>query len=237
MGLFDLPAPLFSALDQAMSAFMPPIARIVVWAILAGAVTITLYRFLSPQKRIGHAKREAKQARRNLNQFDGELTDAGPLIRAQFLSAFKHIGLVVPGTLISILPLLCLLIWLDTHYSRGYPSAENTPEIHVQPAALTAEWENGDIPHIRIFDADELLTDIALTSPVPVIEKRRWWNLLVGNPLGYLPDGGEIERIRVELPEKAYLTVGPGWLHSWPIIFLPVMFATSLLIYRLAGIE
>lgn len=237
MGLLNVPAPIFSAIDQVMSGFVPPIGRLMIWAMLAGAITITLYRFLSPQARIGRAKREARLARRHLNEFDGELADAGPLIRAQFLSAFKHIGLVVPGTLLSILPLLCLLVWLDAHYSHGYPPAGNAPEISVQPGTLSTEWESGDIPHVRVFGDGEFLLDVALTSPVPVIEKRHWWNQLAGNPLGYLPDGSEVERIQIALPEKSYLTVGPDWLRSWPVIFLPVMFTITLLIYRLAGIE
>jgi hypothetical protein len=119
MGFLDLPAPLFASLDQFMAMGVLATIRLVIWGVIGGAVTMGLYRLLSPQAKIGLAKRAAKAARRRLYEFDGELADAGPLIRDQFVAAFKHLGLVVPATLIAMLPLLTLLVWLDTTYGQG----------------------------------------------------------------------------------------------------------------------
>ncbi len=84
-------------------------------------------------------------------------------------------------------------------------------------------------------DSDWL--DYALTMPIPVIEQRRWWNWLVGNPLGYLPDGDRVERVEIGLPERAYLPFGPPWMRSWLALLLPTMILVSLTTYRLARIQ
>ncbi|EPC00332.1 hypothetical protein L861_07490 [Litchfieldella anticariensis FP35 = DSM 16096] len=238
MGLLDLPAPLFAWLDQIMAMGLPGAIRLMVWAAIGGAVTLLLYRLLSPQAKIGRAKRAAREARQRLNEFDGELTDAGPLIRHQFVAAFKHIGLVVPSTLVAMLPLLALLVWLDTSYSHTYPSEGDTPKMVASPGGLDIEWAIiDDKAHINILEDNRLRAEFTLSAPVPVIEQRHWWNWLVANPLGYLPQESGIERVEIDLPQSSYLPVGPDWMRSWMAIFFPVMLIVSLFIYRWARIE
>jgi len=238
MGLFDLPAPLFAALDRGMLGLgLPAALRLVLWAALAGAGTLLLYRLLSPQTAIGQAKREAREARQALAEFDGEMDEAGVLLRRQFSAAFRHLGLVILPTLISLLPLLALLSWLEQSYSRDYPAASEAPSMKVTPDSLQAEWlAEGDFPLIRIHDPDEAL-DIPLTAPIPVIEQRRWWNWLIANPLGYLPPDRPVQRVEIELPERAYLPFGPPWMRSWLALMLPSMLLVSLLTYRWARIQ
>jgi hypothetical protein len=72
---------------------------------------------------------------------------------------------------------------------------------------------------------------------VPTIHKRQWWNALVGNPIGYLPDSSRLEWIELGLPQKQYLTVGPAWLRAWYVVFLGVLLAASLAIKVAARIE
>jgi hypothetical protein len=72
---------------------------------------------------------------------------------------------------------------------------------------------------------------------VPTIHKRQWWNVLVGNPLGYLPDSSRLESIELGLPQKEYLTVGPAWVRAWYVVFLGVVLAVSLAIKFAARIE
>lgn len=122
MELFDLPAPLFDGLDQLMAMWLPVIIRLTIWGAIGGAVTVGLYRLFSPQVKIGGAKHAAQIARRRLYEFDGELADAAPLIRDQFITTFKHIGLVLPATLAAMLPMLALLVWLEASYTYGNAS-------------------------------------------------------------------------------------------------------------------
>ncbi|KJH79807.1 hypothetical protein MCB86_15285 [Pseudomonas sp. KSR10] len=238
MGILDLPGPLFAAIDSLMAALMPAGARLVIWAIMAGAGTLLLYRLISPQARIGQAKRDAREARRRLNEFDGEFAEAGPLIRGQFSAAFRHLGLVLIPTLLSMLPLLALLTWIDHTYSYDFPDRDDPPVMMVEPEPDFAEWiADSDIPLVRIGVAGSELVEIALTAPIPVIERRQWWNWLVANPLGYLSGETGLERVSIDLPQRAYLPFGPPWMRSWLAILLPTMVLVSLLTYRWARVE
>lgn len=239
-GLLNLPAPLFGWLDGLMATALTPTLRLVVWALIGSVVSMWLYYILTPQTRIGKAKQAAADARRRLNEFDGEFADAGPLIKAQFTTSFKHIGLVLPGTIIASLPALCLLVWLDTAYGHNYPPPAQPPAITATPAAATAQWvTTGDdgTPSLRVHNASgELVARFTMDAPVPIIHKRQWWNWLIGNPIGYLPDQAPVQRVHIDLPEASYLPFGPGWLRSWVTLFLGVMVITSLLIHRFSRI-
>jgi hypothetical protein len=83
----------------------------------------------------------------------------------------------------------------------------------------------------------EVIGDIALAAPVPTIHKKQWWNTLIGNPLGYLPDDGAIEAIAFDLPEKDYLGFGPGWLRPWYVLFFTILVIGSLAIKIVGRIE
>lgn len=48
-----------------------------------------------------------------------------------------------------------------------------------------------------------------------VLHSRRWWNVLLANPAGYLPDAAGDLEITAQLPEPRLLGVGPGWLNHW----------------------
>lgn len=244
MGLFDLPAPLFNVLDSAMAAVMPAMLRLAVWALIAAVVTMFLYKLLSPQARIGQAKKDARAARKRLNAFDGDFGDAGPLIRAQFATAFRQLGLVVPGTVLAILPLLCLLLWAETHYGQALPETGQTPVITTQPAGFATTWDDSiEPPHLQVSGAIEAdssageIVDIAMVAPVGIVTKKPWWHWLAANPIGYLPDNAPLEQVRVTLPEQHYLGFGPGWMRSWLAIFMPVMFVVSLALYKGLRIE
>ncbi|ROO33085.1 hypothetical protein [Salinisphaera orenii] len=239
MGLFNLPAPLFNFVDAGMAGVLPAAVRLAVWAAIGAIGTMLLYKMLSPQARIGEAKRRAKAARQRLNAFDGDFADAGPLIRDQFASAFRHVGLVVPGTMLAILPLLCLLLWAETHYGQALPEPGQAPAIIITPAeGFTGEWQAADEPpHVRVTRNGETVADITMIAPVGVVTKQPWWHWLAANPLGYLPDDAAVEQIRIHLPERHYLSFGPDWMRGWLAIFIPVMFIVSLAIYRWAKIE
>ncbi|HCE40404.1 hypothetical protein Y5W_00840 [Alcanivorax sp. 521-1] len=239
MALFDLPAPLFAAVDAGLATVLPGAARLAVWAVLAGVGTLLLYRLLSPQKRIGQAKRDAREARRALNGFDGEFSEAGPLIKAQFTTAFRHLGLVLIPTLISILPLLALLTWLEGHYAHRLPAVGETPAVQAEPDRYQAQWIDGDRPRVIVRDGGGggAVAEVAVDAPIPVVERRHWWNALIGNPLGYLPDQGGPERVTMALPQPRYLPFGPDWMRHWLMVFFPIMLIVSLLTYRWAKIE
>jgi hypothetical protein len=241
MGLLNILAPVYGAIDSAAAPVLPAPLRLALWAVILAVGTLLLYKVLSPQARIGIAKREARAARYRLNGFDGEFADAGPLIRAQFATAFKHIGLVVPGTVIAVLPLLCFLVWADNHFGYTLPADGQAPRISLVPAAhsgVHAHWEaDNHPPAVTLTDAASRRHAYPMNAPVTVIAKHSAWNWLVGNPLGYLPDDSPLEAVLIDLPQREFIHAGPAWMRGWLAVFIPVMFIVSLVLFKWAKIE
>lgn len=241
MGLLNTLSPIFGVIDDTVAPMLPATLRVMLWAAILAVGTMLLYKWLSPQERIGRAKREAREARRKLNTFDGEFADAGPLIRDQFVTAFKHIGLVVPGTIIAILPLLCFLVWADNHLGHTLPATGDTPSVITVPTAapnVSTHW-NGhlDPPILTIGASGKTSQSYLVDVPVTVIAKYSAWNWLVGNPLGYLPDHSPLKRVHIDLPEREFIPFGPHWMRGWLAVFIPMMFIVSLLMFKWARIE
>jgi hypothetical protein len=84
--------------------------------------------------------------------------------------------------------------------------------------------------HLELMDADdEVLVTLPPPAPVGVVHQRRWWNVLLGNPAGYLPPG-EVDAVEIDLPRREYLPFGPDWLRGWIPLFFAVVIAVSLLL-------
>lgn len=239
MGVLDFPGRLYAIVDRGLATGLPPSGRLVCWAVLGGVISMAVYWGLSPQTKIAAAKAQAAEARRQLNAYTGDFASAGPLIRAQLRAAVWHVALVLPATLVASLPVLSLLVWLETSYGYDFPHADEMPTVEVVPASFQGRWRDGpDGPHVEISTKDgRPVSEIAIEAPIPHIEKQRWWNVLVGNPVGYLPASGRVESVTIALPAKRYLTVGPAWARSWLAIFLPALMLTSLAVYRIGRIE
>ncbi len=238
MGLLDLPEPLFDLIDRTLFWFLPPFARLVVWAVLAAIASILIYKRLSPQAKIARTKAAAIAARRRLNAHQGDLESAMPLMRQSLRLASLQVLLVLPGALMGSLPVLALLVWLDGAYARGFP--KEPAVVAVSPAGqYVGNWRGDELGGaIQVVDRQgRMVATLPLAKPVPRIEQQHWWNLLIGNPAGYLPDEGPLESVAIALPEREYVSAGPGWVRSWFSIVLPVLLITSLAFLRIARIS
>ncbi|MGM0452452.1 MAG: hypothetical protein ACQERN_04720 [Thermodesulfobacteriota bacterium] len=242
MGVFDLPAPLLSWADSGLAAFLPPLARLALWGVIGAVISMLLYRGLSAQKAIASNKQQLLAARRRLDAFAGPFRDAWPLISRLLKLAVWQVGRVGWPAVVASLPLLAMLGWLSTDYGYGYPAADVVPQIQTKPGRLHAEWLNGPkdslCPRIVITDnSSEIIANIVLSAPVPVIHKRQWWNVLIGNPAGYLPKDAAVKRIRVALPRKDYLPFGPDWMRGWETGFFLPLIVASIALKVIARIE
>lgn len=235
MGLLNLPHPLFDWIDQAVLGFLPPLLRLLLWAVLAAVLAMEFYRLLSPQKRISAIKLEFRAAQQRLNAFDGAFEEAWPLIGRVLGLAFKRIGLVLPATLAASLPLLAVIVWLDASYGHRYPAAAEPVEVSVPRDGYEGRLDQAVAPPpsaVILDPAGAEVTRVVLEAPVPLLHKRRHWNLLLGNPAGYLPDDAPVERITLNLPRLEVLSFGPQWLRGWePAFFTALMLFAFLLKY------
>lgn len=245
MGLFDLPAPLLVWLDQAALGALPSALRVAVWGVIGGALSMGLYRLISPQARIAGLKQAALAARRKMATYDGEFSGLGPLAFESLGLSFRHVGSVLLPAVIASLPVLCLLAWLSNSYGYAMPSAGETVAVVVEPEATVA-WQSetgaanqdtGAVPWPADDQTAEMLDEgaralvaLPLAAPVPVIHKQQWWNYLLGNPIGYLPDDSPVEKVTIALPPRPLIAVEPAWLGGWEMIFLSVLLLTSIAI-------
>lgn len=244
MGVFDLPAPLFAWVDQAMSSFASPTLRLVVWGLVAAALSMGLYWLFSAQGKLTDIKIRAMKARQDLNAFDGEFGEAWPLMRSMLGLSLRQLGMTTMPALLASIPVLALIVWLGTAYGYALPDGQQAINVQTTPSTtVSAEYKLSDTapanyPRLVITDeTGDLVSDIALAAPVPTIHKKQWWNTLFGNPLGYLPADGAIEAIDIGLPEKDYLGFGPGWLRPWYVLFFTVLVLGSLAIKMSLRIE
>ena len=245
MGLFDLPAPLLAWLDQAMSGLASPTMRLVIWGLLSAALSMGLYWLFSPQGKLSDIKTRALAARRDLNAFDGEFQDAWPLMRSMLGLSFRQLAMTTLPAVLASLPVLVVIVWLSTAYGYGLPAdnevigVQTTPDVSASAEIRTPENASpGNPPRLVVTEPDGgLLSDISLAAPVPTIHKKQWWNVLFGNPLGYLPDESEVDAITFDLPEKEYLSFGPGWLRPWYVLFFTILVLGSLMIKMVGRIE
>lgn len=234
MGLLDAPAPILAWADRLLGAVLPPTGSLLVWAALGALASMEVYRLLSPQTVLRDVRREMNDARRRLNQFEGEFSVAVPLIRRVLGCSFRQVGLVTPPVLAASVPLLVLIVWLSNAYGYIYPPAGESAALAVPDGTYTARWATDGSPaghRIEIRnDAGETVAVVALDAPATVIHKKRWWNVLVGNPAGYLPADAPVDRISIDLPRRLFMELGPDWMRGWEAPFLSTLLACSLVL-------
>src|SRR5699024_6143220 len=231
----NLPQPLLEWLDTSLLGFLPPVVRLLLWSILAALLAMEFYRLLSPQKRITAIKGESREAQRRLNDYDGPFDESWPLIRQVLALAFRRIWLVLPATLAASLPLLMVIVWLDASYGHRFPTPQEQVAVEVPAEGLVGRLDNGlNSPPIAVVaDASgTTVTEVILKAPIPLLHKWQGWNLLLGNPAGYLPDDAPVDRVQLALPRLEVLSFGPQWLRGWePTFFAALMIFAFLLKY------
>ena len=244
MGLFDLPAPLFSVIDGVLAMLLPPVLRLAIWGILAGWVTMLVYRLFSAQEKMGALKAAQKAQQKVIAGFDGEFTELLPLIRATLALGFRQLGLALGPALLATVPVLFIIIWVAAEFGHATPAAGSAVLVSVEPAGSNLHWsaetevkatENGWIINwpaqgqsLTLSDDRQALLVLPLGHAVPVIHKQRWWNLLMANPLGYLPQDGQTDVVRIDLPGKVIIAVGPAWMRGWIFSFFMAFLLSSI---------
>jgi hypothetical protein len=239
MGILDLPAPLYLAVDGWLARALPPAGRFLLWGAVAGALSMIVYHLLAPRAKIEACKRRFADVRQRL-WAEEDFARAAPLIGAQFGAAFKRVGLALPASLLALLPVMTVVIWLDTAYGHTLEVEGNPPGTAVRPdgfdARVVAVPQGPPRLEVRHRGAgSEPLVQVAMTAAVTRIEKRRWWNALIGNPAGYLPEDGPVESVILDLRPREYLSFGPPFMRSWPALFFAAVTLASLLCHRVLG--
>lgn len=244
MGILDLPAPLFGAVDGLLEGFLPPLIRLVLWGILAGWLTMIVYRRLSRQDRIGELKSEQKAQQKLIAEFEGEFNELMPLIRKALLTGLNQLGLALGPALLATIPVLFLIVWVAGEFGYQAPQPGTEIALSAEPGFGGVRWEPDSAVRrtgeelklawpspgeVTTLSGDEqVLLNFPLVRNVPVIHKKQWWNVFMANPIGYLPDELDIEVIEIDLPEQVMLSFGPTWIRGWMFSFFLTFLLSSV---------
>ncbi len=242
MGLFDLPSPLYSAIDSLLD-FLPLYARLLFWAVVTGIISMVLYWVCSAQDKVEAAKQRALSARRAMASYNGtEMNEMLPLAKESLAASGKHFLIVLGPAVLSSLPALTLIVWVSNHFSYELPAHGSNvrvsalPDQSVNDFDLTTDesgnpvirWPDaGETRELSRLDSEPLVT-LPLEAAVPVVHQRYWWNLLIGNPNGYLPPQAGVQEIRFALPRLVYLDIGPDWARTWELSYFVLLILVSL---------
>ncbi|MFT4518053.1 MAG: hypothetical protein ACI9JM_000430 [Halioglobus sp.] len=248
MGILDFPAPVFSFLDQ-LIAFLPSIVRLGLWGALGGVLSMLFYSLISPQDRLSEVKVALREAQGQLASSDDSFDELMQLVKKTLSLSLKHLSLVLFPALVSSLPLVCILAWSSTHFGYQFPEPGEQLSVNVQPesAATQVGWrlDGVALPELsasqiewpgpnQILQLHDRGADVLLTLPaaaaIPQIHKKLWWNNLLGNPAGYLPDNSPVDLVAISLPPQRHLAVGPVWLGDWMVLFIIAALVAALLV-------
>lgn len=253
MGLFDLPAPIFGAIDNILAMALTPMLRLIFWGILAGWLTMVVYGFFSDQGKIGKLRAQQKSQQKDIAEFDGEFAELMPLIRQTLALGFRQLGLALGPALLASIPILFIIIWVAGEFGYETPIAGSEVLLTAEPATSDIQWSkttevstsevgwvvnwpsNGE--SLTMNDDHQLLLTLPLEHDIPIIHKKRWWNLLIANPLGYLPKDGSTDVIHINLPGAVFIGSGPGWIRGWMFSFFITLLLSSILFKRLLRLD
>lgn len=248
-GVLDLPSPLLGGIDGLLSGWLPPTARLVLWAVVAAVASMALYRVTSNQPRLAAIKAEIVVLRGRIAGFDGPFAEMWGLMRRNLILALRQIWVTLMPALLGSVPVVFLLVWVSNSFDLALPKPGDPvavqafardgaplPPLRWVPGGArtlgdgrwTVAWPDAGAP-LELRDADQRLLTLPLAAPAGVVHQRRWWNSLLGNPAGYLPPGA-VDAVDIALPARSYLPFGPAWLRGWMPLFFAVVLAVSLLL-------
>ena len=238
--LFGILDPLWFAIDGAGS-FLPPLARLMMWGALAGWLSILLYKMISPQARLSALCSETKGIKQTLKVMDTNDEAYKTLIFKALSMNFRRFGMSLIPALISALPVLLLVTFLDAQYGLTKPEPG-------QPVAILAE-SGSDInpgqgqkfskgwviswPHpensvtVRDADGNDIL-QITSTTQVGVASKAGLMRYLFGAPAGALPPKSRVESVFLESTPRDLIQSNLVFPYQWTIPFFLAVVMASL---------
>ena len=125
MPFFESLYPFLDFLDQILLGLIPRFLAFCLWGLVAGLLTMGLYVFLSPQKKLSKTKEEIKVFNAKLKQHHEDFREVLNLVSQNFFLSLKSLGLVLFPSAVSVLPALIIGLWLHASFSNGAVTSFN----------------------------------------------------------------------------------------------------------------
>jgi len=217
MGLFDLPAPALSWIDNLLSGFLPDLLRLIIWSVIAVALGFFLYQRLA----VTNAVKADESS--NSRAFLPLAISALPAIyMATWLNNTYEFEQPKPGS-----PVKMEMISLVSAVTAG----KKTP-----PKPRTDKFEKAwPIPEGRLVfrDIAEPIGSSLNASPArPSVTKKNWRNAFFGNPVGYIPKDFAIEEIKFDVRPRKMISVNSYWASNWKLWFILSLAVSYALLRR-----
>jgi predicted AlkP superfamily phosphohydrolase/phosphomutase len=251
-GALDLASPVLARVDGLMSGWLPDPGRLFLWGAVAAVASMGLYRLTSNQSRLAANRKESAALQKQIADFDGPFSGLWRLIGRNFALAGRQLWLTLIPALIASIPVLFVIAWISNTFDAHPPAVGEMIEVKANASngreLPPLQWQgDGDVREeregiwsvtwpdaaqpLRLLDSDgDVLLTLPTAVPVGTVHQRRWWNVLVGNPAGYLPSPGYVDVVELGLPRSEFLPFGPGWLRGWIAYFFAVVIVLSLLL-------
>lgn len=247
LGLLDLPAPLLDALDGALDRIGAPVLlRVVAYAAASAWMGMALYRRLSDQRRLAEIGAQVALSQQALARHEGDFATLRILILANLCATLHHLALTLRPALIASLPLLFALPWLSNRFDLMQPQAGTSVSVCVQPVVQGLHWQASSVtantasgcwlipwpdvktPATLSDSTGQPLLVIPNAAKSDTVEKFGWFNWIIGNPAGYLPADAAVARVRIALPQRQIIPIGPAWLRGWVFWYFLAALLVSL---------
>jgi hypothetical protein len=239
--------PIFDIIDSWFGAFLTFPIKNLIWGILAGSLAFIIYWISSNQIAISEIKNEMKILRAKM--FDSSLEDKSEynsLAKKNLSLSFKLLGKILLPAVISITPVIIIALWYDMNHSYYVPldgekvnvsTYPTLSELDIEPFELTSKDIEGNTFLHLTFNYIELsiysnniliYSGTPFKKPIPYITKKNWWNLLLGNPIGYIDDNANFEAIIFDYPEKILFSKLPKIINGWELLFFVGIFISTI---------
>jgi hypothetical protein len=242
--------PFFDGLDALLATVLPPLVRLIIYGAVSGAVTMLVYGLVSNQEAIRRQKVRIQAIRDELKVAQDDFARTMQLSRQNLGAALRLLGLSAWPAVVASLPVLVMILWLSMRWSQPMPEAGTVVPISHTPSTATlaveppnvltdnaVRWPPVDAPATLQGDEGALYAGLGAKPPASTLHKRTWWNALLDNPAGYLPDDANVEEINFALPQREVLHFGPGWIRGFELTYFATVILVSLLlksVFRIA---
>ena len=251
LGLFDLCSPALSVVDRFLgdTLGLAPVWRIAIFAAFASVVSMLLYKRLSNQAELAALQTETRAVQKKLAKAETEAAGLAKLVRRNLVLTGRRLWLSLWPALLASIPVLFLLAFCSTQF--GVEASEPGSRIYVTPdeyevspsrfewLGVNAQWdarksawtfygpESGHNATLMLDGEVQLV--VPTSMPASVIHKKRWWNVLLANPAGYLDESASIGSFMINAPTKTIIGWGPGWMRGWAFAFIAFLVLFSVI--------
>lgn len=134
-------------LFQTINSTLPlsNVGIVLVWAVIAGLVSMFVYRRWSNQQKLNALMEQIQQSQKELNQYEGnEFGEMLPLLKRNLSLSLKRVGLSLVPSLLAGLPLVLVMICLDADIKQSSAASPQLQHALAQPDGGSAN--ESDLP-------------------------------------------------------------------------------------------